>query len=128
MCALANGEACWCATLTTHCTHSLVCLPVEVLYTLTTIHCTVALCLQRDQVHQREVLVSSLQQQLRKVTEMQAAKQHQQQDKEGGNLVQETAKLKDSNARLEEELQRMKERNRELEEVGKALLWLLVII
>ena len=77
---------------------------------------------QRHQVHQRNVLVSSLQQQLRKVTEVQAAKQHQQQGREGGNVTQEAAKLKDSNARLEEELWRMKERNRKLEEVGKDTL------
>lgn len=78
---------------------------------------------QRDQVHQQETLVSSLQQHLKKVTEVQAAKQHQL-GREGGNLVQENAKLKDSNARLAEELWRMKKRNKKLEEVRELQLFI----
>ena len=72
--------------------------------------------MQRDQVHQQEALVSSLQQQLKKV---QGAKQHQE-GVDGENLVQENDRLKDSNANLSEELWRMKKRNMELEEVGRS--------
>jgi predicted nuclease with TOPRIM domain len=64
--------------------------------------------------------VSSLQQQLRKATEVQAAKQHRV-DREEENLAQENAKLKDGMTKVAEELWRMKEKNKELEEVRKGL-------
>lgn len=73
---------------------------------------------QRDQLHQQEALVSSLQQQLRKVTESQSSRQHLLGREEGG-LLHHNASLKDSNTRLTEDLFRMKERNRKLEEVSE---------
>ena len=72
---------------------------------------------QRDQLHQQEALVSSLQQQLQKVTETQVAKQ-QQRGREEGGVARENAELKDVNLRLREELWQMKERNGRLEEVS----------
>lgn len=79
-------------------------------------------CIQRDQLHQQEALVSSLQQQLRKVIDSQTSKQQQQQlGREEGGLLHRNASLKDSNTRLTEELFRMKERNKRLEEVSECL-------
>lgn len=73
--------------------------------------------MQRDQLHQKEVLVSSLQHQLRKVTESRGTRGQQLGGEGEGNLAWESSILKDNNARLTEELWRMKERNKELEEV-----------
>lgn len=73
--------------------------------------------MQRDQLHQKEVLVCSLQHQLRKVTESQGTRGQQLGGEGEGNLARESSILKDNNARLTEELWRMKERNKELEEV-----------
>ena len=73
--------------------------------------------LQRDQLHQQEALVSSLQQQLRKVTDSQSSKQ-QLLGREEGGLLHHNASLKDSNTRMTEQLFRMKEKNEKLEEVS----------
>ncbi len=74
--------------------------------------------IQRDQLHQRDVLVQSLRQELGKVAESsRGASEHQQREREEGGLIRENASLKDENARLSEELFRMRETNRKLEEV-----------
>lgn len=73
--------------------------------------------IQRDKLHQQEALVSSLQHQLRRVSEGQSTKQQHPAGSEGGCVTLENANLKDTNARLREELWRMQERNKKLEEV-----------
>lgn len=60
--------------------------------------------------------MSSLKQQLRKVTEGQSAKQ-QLLSNEERSLARENVSLKDANAKLREELWRTQERNKRLEEV-----------
>ncbi len=75
--------------------------------------------IQRDQLHQRDVLVGSLQRELSKVAESRqsVSRQQLQEREEEGRMARENAKLKDDNARLSEELWRMAEKNRKLEEV-----------
>ena len=71
---------------------------------------------QRDQLLQQEALVSSLREQLKRVSEGQGAQQQALGSGEA-RLIQENSMLKDDNARLTEELRQIKERSRRLEEV-----------
>ena len=75
--------------------------------------------IQRDQLHQRDVLVDSLQRELGRVAGSRQSLSRQQllERAEESTLARENATLRDDNTRLSEELRRMAEKNRKLEEV-----------
>ena len=85
-------------------------------------------CMQRDQLHQQEALVSSLQQQLKRVSEGQSVRQQQQlAGPEELSLSQENSRLRDDSARLREELCKTQERNKRLEEVSNSTPFIVVL-
>jgi len=72
--------------------------------------------LQREQLQQQEALVSSLQQQLAKVSKSQESRQPLSHDMDGF-LARECCSLKDRNESLEEELRKSSSTRKKFEEV-----------